>query len=122
MARPRFNDDSQRRELSRSVMGSHVRWIGMPELDWLRDSKSSGRNRIFAAVSRPIPTGVEGKTIRRILIFDNHPDSLRVVFETGVDLGSDDEASSRRERRTSIICGSILIAMVVTAMLWTLLW
>jgi hypothetical protein len=93
----------------------------MVELGCLRDSTSSGRKRIFAIVSRPIPTGVEGKTIRRILIFDNHPDSLRLVFETGVDLNSDD-AAWRRKRRASVICGSILIIVVVAAMLWPLWW
>jgi hypothetical protein len=56
-----------------------------------------------------------------MLIFDNHPDSLRLLFETGLDLESDDDAW-QRERRTSIICGSVLIAMVVAAMLWPLLW
>jgi hypothetical protein len=102
-------------------MESHLRWIRRPEVGWLPDSTRSGRKRIFAIVSRPIPTGVEGKTIRRIVIFDNHPDSLRLVSESGVHLDSDD-APSRRARRTSIICGSIVIAMLVEAMLWPLLW
>jgi hypothetical protein len=94
----------------------------VPELGCLDDSRRSGRKRIFAVVSRPIAIGVEGKTIRHILIFDNHPDSLRMVLKPGVNLDSDDEAMFWRERRTSIICGSILIAMVVAAMLWPLLW
>jgi hypothetical protein len=93
----------------------------VPDLGCLDDSRSSGRKKIFAAVSRPIPTDVGGKTIRHVLIFDNHPDSLRLIFETGVDLDSD-AAAWRRETRTSVICGSILIAMVVAAMLWPLLW
>jgi hypothetical protein len=87
----------------------------------LDDSKGSDKRRIFAIVSRPIPTKLEGKTIRRVLIFDNHPDSLRLVSESGADLDTD-KAESRRERRASIICGSILIAIVVGAMLSRLLW
>jgi len=59
--------------------------------------------------------------MRRILIFDNHPDSLRLVFESGVDPDSDD-AASQRERRTSITCGLILVAMLVAVMLWRLCW
>jgi hypothetical protein len=96
----------------------------VPDLGGLENSRCSGRRRIFAAVSRPIPTGVGGKTIRRILIFDNHPDSLRLVLKPGANLDSDsdDEANFSRDRRTSIICGSILIVMVVAAMLWPLLW
>jgi hypothetical protein len=90
----------------------------VPELGRLRDSTRSGRKRIFAIVSRPIPTGVEGKTIRGILIFDNHPESLRLVSKTGVDVDNDEAAS----RQTSIICGSILIAMVIAAMLWPMFW
>jgi hypothetical protein len=94
----------------------------VPDLGCLDDSRRAGRKKIFAIVSRPIPAGVEGKTIRHVLIFDTHPDSLRLVFETGADLESDAAAAWRRERRTSVICGSILIAMVVAAMLWPLLW
>ena len=68
----------------------------------------------------PTRTNLGRKTIRQILIFDNHPDSLRLVFESGVDLDSDDGAS-RPERRTFIICGSVLIAMILAALLWPLL-
>ena len=81
----------------------------------------SWQKRIFAIVSRPVPSEVEGKTIRRVLIFDNHPDSLRLVSESGADLDTE-EAASRWERRASIICGSILIAIVVGAMLSPLFW
>jgi hypothetical protein len=91
----------------------------MPELGRLSGSASSWQKRIFAIVSRPIPTDVEGKTIRRIVIFDNHPDSLRLVSESGAHLDSDD-APSRREWRIAIICGSILIAMLIGALLWPL--
>jgi len=93
----------------------------MPELGYSSGLASSGQKRIFAIVSPPILTPVDGKTIRRIVIFDNHPDSLRLVLDSGVNVESDD-ATSRRERRTSIICGSLLIGMVLTAMLWPLLW
>jgi hypothetical protein len=94
----------------------------MPDLRSVRDAAGSSQKRIFAIVSRPIPSDVKGKTIRRILLFDNHPDSLRLILKPGANLDSDDEAKFRRERRTAIICGSILIAMVVAAMLWPLLW
>ena len=114
----RFNNSPERQAISRSARGRYSPWIRVPDLGL----ENSGRKRVFAVVSRPIPTGVADKTIRRILIFDNHPDSLRLVLKPGANLDSDDEAMFRRERRTSIICGSILIAMVVAAMLWPLLW
>ncbi len=119
MDSPRFNDRSRRRAISRCPTGRYSQWIRIPELGRLSDSASSGQKRIFAIVSPPIPTTVEGKTIRRIVIFDNHPDSLRLVLGSGVDLESND-AASRRERRTFIICGLILILMVVAALLWPL--
>jgi hypothetical protein len=93
----------------------------MPEARCLSGSAIPRQKRIFAIVSPPIPTPVYGKTIRRIVIFDNHPDSLRLVLDSSVDVESDD-AASHRERRTSIMCGSILIAMVLAAILWPLLW
>jgi hypothetical protein len=93
----------------------------MPELGCRAGSASSGQKRIFAIVSPPIATPVEGKTMRRIVIFDNHPDSLRLVLQFGLDPDSD-EAASRREMRTSITCGLILIAMLVAALLWPLCW
>jgi hypothetical protein len=91
----------------------------MPGLSRLSGSANPGQKRIFAIVSPPIPTSVKGKTIRRIVIFDNHPDSLRLILQSGLDPDTDD-AVSRRERRTSIICGLILIAMLVAALFWVL--
>jgi hypothetical protein len=76
---------------------------------------------MFAIVSRPIPFEGKSKTIRRIVIFDIHPDSLRLVLEAVLDTVTNDTAL-RQERRTSIICGSILIAMMLGLMLWALLW
>jgi len=99
----------------------HPKWPRVSHIDnpFIRDSASSARRRIFAIVARP-KVDLGGKVIRRILIFDNHPDSLRLVLNSGVDADSDD--ASRRERRTSIICGFILIAMLIAAVLWSLCW
>jgi hypothetical protein len=72
---------------------------------------SSCQKRIFAIVLPSIATQVRGKTIRRIVIFDNHPDSLRLILGSGVRLDSNDTAS-RRDK----------IAMLVAAVLWPLCW
>jgi hypothetical protein len=119
MDRSRANHGAKRRVSWHARFHNYPQWIRMPDLGCLRDSVSSGQKRIFAMVSPPIPTPVAGKTIRRIVIFDNHPDSLRLVLKSGLDLDGD-AAASRRERRTSIICGFILIAMAVAALLWPL--
>jgi hypothetical protein len=119
MGRPRFNDGSRRRAISRSATKRYSQWSRTSELGNPSGSASSGQKRIFAIVSPPIPTSVDGKTIRRIVIFDNHPDSLRLVLDSGVNIESDDTVS-RRERRMSVICGLILIAMLVAGLLWAL--
>ena len=93
----------------------------MAALGSVRDSTSSGEKRIFAIVTRPIATELKGKAIRRIVIFDNHPDTLRLVLESGLDSDNDD-APARWERGAFMICGSILIATVLAAMLWLLYW
>ena len=103
----------------RVLRGGGIPRIRTSELGDPSGSATSGQKRIFAIVSPPIPTLVEGKTMRRIVIFDNHPNSLRLVLQSGVNVESDD-AVSRRERRTSIICGLILIAMLVAGLLWAL--
>jgi len=102
---------------------SRPKWIRGSDIGgpFVRDSRSSGRARIFAVVAPPTRTSLGRKTIRQILIFDNHPDSLWLVSESGINLDSDDTASWA-ERRTSIICGSVLIAIVLVTLLWLLLW
>ena len=122
MEAPQSNCPSSQPARSRFVIEHSPEWLELPGLHSVRDAAASSQKRIFAIVSRQIPSDVKGKTIRRILIFDNHPDTLRLVLNPGVQLNSDDEAKIRRDRRTSIVCGSVLIGMVVAAMLWPLLW
>jgi hypothetical protein len=120
MASPRFNDGFRRRAISRSASSS-PRWIRAPELGTIDGSVGPEKRRIFALVSPPIPAGIKGKTIRAILVFDDHPDTLRLLSASDGDLDAG-AAASGRGRRTSIICGTILIAIVVAGMLWPLLW
>jgi len=89
------NDGCQQR--ARAAAPGCPQWIHLPELGRVREWTSSGRKRIFAVVSRPIPTEVEGKTIRRVLVFDNHPDTLHLLLESSMDLDSE-PAAWRREK------------------------
>ena len=116
-----FKNGAGRYAISGFAIENYPRWIPMADFDSVCDSASSGKKRIFAIVSRPIAAQLKGKAIRRIVIFDNHPDSLRLVLESGADIDSDD-AAARWERRASMICGSILIAIVLAALLWPLCW
>jgi hypothetical protein len=121
MNRPRFNYERRPNALSRLSPGKYPppKWIRVSHVDGpsVCDSGSSGRKRIFAIVVPP-KVDVSGKVIRRILIFDNHPESLQLVSKEYLTSTVNPAAS----RRTSIICGSILIAMILGAMLWPLLW
>jgi hypothetical protein len=99
---------------SRSKAGEFPKWIRLSHVRGpvLRDSGSPERRRIFAIVA-PSKVDLGGKTIRRILIFDNHPESLRLLSQQHVTSVVDSAAS----RRTPMICGSILVAMVTGAIL-----
>ena len=106
--------------ISRFAIENYPRWIPLAEPSSVRDSTSSDKERIFAIVSRPMADEINGKAIRRILIFDNHPESLRLVLESGIDSDNDD-TTARWEGRASMIYGSILIAITLAALLWPLL-
>ncbi len=85
-------------------------------------SRSIGpeRGKIYAIVAPPMPADLCGKTIRRILIFDNHPDSLRLVFgrRLNADVGP---GAPQITNRRYIILGLVPILAVVLATVWLLL-
>jgi hypothetical protein len=120
MIAPRFNDGSRRGAISPRRRESNPQWVRLPKLGRIPASTNPERKRIFAIVSRPIPTAIEGKTIRRVVIFDNHPDTLRLILQSGIG-AVDDNVALGRARLTSIVGGSILIAVSLAALLWPLL-
>ncbi len=77
--------------------------------------------RIFIirqAVQLPPTNSAEGRNVQHILIFDDHPESLRLVFGSATpeaDLSRPPRASSRH-----VVILSILIMTLVTAILWVL--
>jgi hypothetical protein len=84
----------------------------MIRIDRLADATTLGQKRIFVFASRPVT--VRGKAIRHILIFDNHPESLRLL------VGSD----RRLQRRNEVFYAVLAIALVLAAglgMFWPLL-
>jgi hypothetical protein len=52
----------------------------MIRTDRLPNATRRGQKRLFAVRSQLVT--VSGKTIRHIVIFDNHPDSLRLLLNT----------------------------------------
>ncbi|MDX6574435.1 MAG: hypothetical protein QOE96_388 [Blastocatellia bacterium] len=81
--------------------------------DRLPDATTLGQKRIFVVdASRPVTEGE--KTIRRIVIFDNHPASLRLLLSSDLKL----------RRRSKVFYAVLAIALVLAAgvgMLWPLL-
>jgi hypothetical protein len=92
-----------------------VSHVGGP---FLRDSGSPERRRIFAIVAPP-KVDVTGNLIRRILIFDNHPESLRLVSR--LDVRPDDLAATRRAHPVYLIFALLLMLSLSIAMFWPLI-
>lgn len=80
--------------------------------DRLPDATTLGQKRVFVVASRPITEGE--KTIRHIVIFDNHPESLRLLF--GSDL-----PSRRRNRFFYAVLAITLVLAAGLGMFWPLL-
>jgi len=92
-----------------------VSGVGGP---FLRDSGIPERRRIFAIVAPP-KVDASGNAIRRILIFDNHPDSLCLVSR--LDVRPDDLAATRRAHPVYLIFALLLMLALSIAMFWPLI-
>jgi hypothetical protein len=117
MNTPRFNRDWTRTAIPRSTSRRYPKWLRVADLGGLRDSKQSGRKRIFAIVSPPIPLGSGRKTVRHVWIFDNHTRSLRLLSET---LAKDDVDLELPRNLRHVVLGIALILTLVIAMSWPL--
>jgi len=80
--------------------------------DRLPDTTTGGEKKIFAVLSRSVT--VRGKTIRHVLIFDDHPASLRLL------LGSD-LAPRRRNKFLYVVLAIVLVLATGLGMFWLLL-
>jgi hypothetical protein len=84
----------------------------MIRTDRLPDTTTLGQKRIFMVASRPVTESE--KTIRHIVIFDNHPASLRLLFRNDLML----------RRRNKVFYAVFTIVLVLAAdlgMFWPLL-
>jgi hypothetical protein len=78
-----------------------------------------GTKRFFIirqAVQLPRTNSTETRTVQHVLIFDDHPESLRLVFGSvtpEIDLSRPPRASSRH-----LVLLSILIMGLLSAILW----
>jgi len=78
----RFNYNRSRSATLRISPRKYSKWIRVSHIadPLFRDSTGSGRKKIFAIVAPSRRGDVGYKTVRRVLIFDNHPDTLRLVL------------------------------------------
>jgi hypothetical protein len=84
-----------------------------------RPALSTKKIFVIRQTSRLAATNAAGNKIRRILIFDDHPDSLRLVFGCRTDPRSD-LLVLQRARSWELILVLTLIMVVLIAMVWPL--
>ena len=83
-------------------------------IDRLPDATTGGPKKIFAVLSRSVT--VRGKTIRHVLIFDDHPASVRLL------LGSDPAPRRRNEFLfLYVVLAFVLVLATGLGMFWPLL-
>ena len=78
----------------------------------LPDPTTRGQKRRFAVRSQLVT--VSGKTIRHIVIFDNHPDSLRLLLNS-------DLIPRRRNELFHAVLTIVLVLAAGLGMFWLLL-
>jgi hypothetical protein len=79
--------------------------------DRLPDATTGRPKKIFTVLSRSVT--VRGKTIRHVLIFDDHPASVRLL------LGSD--SAPRRNEALYLVFAIVLVLATGLGMFWLLL-
>ena len=114
------NEPMRQRESSSSGAGEDLQWVRMPDLAKVERSVSTGQRRTFVIVSRPLPGSSPGKAIRHILIFDNHPASLDLVFKRRAALYHH-EPGPQRVKGIHIAYVLILAVVLLVAMFWPVL-
>lgn len=89
-----------------------MRNAGQRRFDVTPDPLGPKRTRVFMKVSRPIRLSEGAAPIRRVLIFDDHPATIRLLDDV-------DPARKRKNELALVECGA-LIVLPMLAMLWPL--
>ena len=88
-------------------------------LDLAEQRRRTKKIFILEKTSRLRSTNMTGTKIRRILIFDNHPDSLRLVFRRRLNVYVGRSESQSFSSWDLVVLSSAVIVLVV-AMFWPL--
>src|SRR5437660_10331054 len=106
----RFNNERRPNAPSplRPARYARPKWIRMSDVGgpFLRNSGIPERRRIFAIVAPP-KVDASGNAIPRILIFDNHPDSLCLVSR--LEVRPDDLAATLHAHPVYLIFACLLL-------------
>jgi hypothetical protein len=73
-------------------------------------SQEPNRKKVFAMLLYPRTVDDRGKAIRRILIFDNHPETLRLLQNL--------DPERARLSKFGVVLGWVLIIGLVLAIFW----
>jgi hypothetical protein len=90
-----------------------MRNAGQRRFDVTPDSLGPKRTRVFMIVSRPIRLSEGAAPIRRVLIFDDHPATIRLL--------DDVDPALKRKNKLALVGCSALIVLLMLAMFWPLL-
>ena len=112
--------EARRRKLAAGVLKqtpqlliSIMRNVGQRRLDVTPDPSGPTGPRLSVVVSRPIQLREGAAPIRRVLIFDDHPATIRLLDD--IDL------AQKREDKLALVQFSALIGLLVLAIFWPLL-
>ena len=92
---------------------SIMRNTGRRRLDLTPDLLGPTRTRVWVIVSRPIRLREGAAPIRRVLIFDDHPATIRLLDEI--------DRAQKRENKLALVQFSALILLLMLVMFWRLL-
>ena len=90
-----------------------MRNAGQRRFDVRPASLGQKRTRVFVIVSRPIRLREGAAPIRRVLIFDDHPATIRLL--------DDLDRAQKRKNKFALAELSALIVLLLLAMFWPLL-
>lgn len=90
-----------------------MRNTGQRRFDVTPDSLGPKGTRVFVIVSRPIRLREGAAPIRRVLIFDDHPATIRLLDDVDLAL--------KRKYKLALVGCSALIVLLMLAVFWPLL-
>ena len=70
------------------------------------------RTQVFVIVSQPFRPSEDAAPIRRVLIFDDHPATIRLLDDVGLAL--------KRKNKLALVGCIALVVLLILAMVWPL--